>query len=145
MQLILVASAVMSGLVRQWSTAAGLLALTVFNAVMGMRQEGKAESANALRSTVKETALVRRDGTEREIPAEQLVVGDVVLLSAGDEVPADGRIIVASALQTDESALTGESVPAAKNASTLTADDLAPGDQVNMAFMNSPVTHGACR
>src|SRR5262249_42478951 len=86
---------------------------------------------------------VRRDGTESQIPAEQVVVGDVVLIAAGDEVPADGRIIAASALQIDESALTGESVPAAKDAGTLSGDELNPGDQTNMAFMNTPVTHGS--
>ena len=97
-----------------------LLLLTVLNAVIGLRQEGKAESAmNALKSMMKATARVRRDGATAEIPAEQLVVGDVVLLSAGDQVPADGRIIAASALQIDESALTGESVPAAKDARAL--------------------------
>src|SRR5215469_10434256 len=86
-------------------------------AVIGMRQEGKAESAmNALKSMMKATARVRRDGAEAQIPADQVVAGDVVLISAGDEVPADGRIIAASALQIDESALTGESVPAAKGA-----------------------------
>ncbi len=67
----------------------------------------------------------------------------MVLLTAGDQVPADGRIIAASALQIDESALTGESVPAAKGASTIAAGNLGPGDQVNMAFMNTPVTHGS--
>src|SRR5690242_16849487 len=109
-----------------------------------MRQEGKAESAmNALKSMMKATARVRRDGSESVIPAEQVVVGDVVLLSAGDEVPADGRIVAASALQIDESALTGESTPAAKSAETLQADELGPGDQLNMSFMNTPVTHGS--
>jgi Ca2+-transporting ATPase len=109
-----------------------------------MRQEGKAESAmNALKSMMKATARVRRDGTEAQIPAEELVVGDVVLISAGDQVPADGRIIAASALQIDESALTGESVPAAKDAETLSGDQLGPGEQTNMAFMNTPVTHGS--
>ena len=82
-------------------------------------------------------------GPNSQIPAEEVVVGDVVLLAAGDEVPADGRIIAATALQIDESALTGESVPAQKEASTLSGSDLAPGDQVNMAFMNTPVTHGS--
>jgi Ca2+-transporting ATPase len=70
-------------------------------------------------------------------------VGDVVLIAAGDQVPADGRIIAASALQIDESALTGESTPAAKDAETLAGDRLDPGDQSNMAFMNTPVTHGS--
>ena len=119
MQIILVAAAIVSLLIKEWSTAVLLLALTVLNAVVGLRQEGKAESAmNALKSMMKATARVRRDGTESEIPAEELVAGDVILLAAGDQVPADGRIIAASALQIDESALTGESVPAAKDAGT---------------------------
>jgi P-type Ca2+ transporter type 2C len=144
MQVILVAAAMVSLLIKEWSTAVLLVLLTVLNAVVGMRQEGKAESAmNALKSMMKATARVRRDGTESEIPAEQVVVGDVVLIAAGDEVPADGRIIEASALQIDESALTGESVPVAKEAGTLSGDHLGPGDQVNMAFMNTPVTHGS--
>jgi P-type Ca2+ transporter type 2C len=143
MQIILVVAAVVSLLVKEWSTAVLLVALTILNAVIGVRQEGKAESAmNALKSMMKATARVRRDGSESQIPAEQVVVGDVVFLAAGDEVPADGRIIAASALQIDESALTGESVPAAKDAETLPGGDLNPGDQTNMAFMNTPVTHG---
>src|SRR5262245_7165472 len=144
MQIILLAATVVSLLVKQWSTGILLFLLTILNAVIGMRQEGKAESAmNALRSMMKATARVRRDGSESQIPAEQVVVGDVVLIAAGDEVPADGRIIAASALQIDESALTGESVPAAKDADTLSRGELGPGDQTNMAFMNTPVTHGS--
>jgi Ca2+-transporting ATPase len=144
MQIILVAAAVVSLVVKEWSTAVLLLLLTVLNAVVGLRQGGKAESAmNALKSMMKATARVRRDGAEAQIPAEQVVVGDVVLIAAGDEVPADGRIIAASALQIDESALTGESTPAAKDAETLPGDRLGPGDQTNMAFMNTPVTHGS--
>src|SRR5215469_8475733 len=143
MQIILIVAAIVSLLIKEWSTGILLLALTVLNAVIGMRQEGKAESAmNALKSMMKATARVRRDGIESQIPAEQVVVGDVVLIAAGDEVPADGRIIAASALQIDESALTGESVPAAKDAQTLSGE-LGPGDQTNMAFMNTPVTHGS--
>ena len=144
MQIILVVAAVVSLLIKEWSTAVLLLLLTILNAVVGLRQEGKAESAmNALKSMMKATARVRREGSESEIPAEQVVVGDVVLIAAGDEVPADGRIIAASALQIDESALTGESVPAAKDAETLAGGQLGPGDQTNMAFMNTPVTHGS--
>ncbi|MFG3054679.1 cation-translocating P-type ATPase [Kitasatospora sp. NPDC048239] len=144
MQIILVASAVVALAIREWSTAVLLIVLTLFNAVVGLRQEGKAESAmNALRSMMKTTARVRRDGTEAQIPAEQLVVGDVVLITAGDTVPADGRIVRASSLQIDESALTGESVPAPKDAGTVTGERLGPGDQSGMAFMNTPVTHGS--
>jgi P-type Ca2+ transporter type 2C len=144
MQIILVVAAIVSLAIKEWSTAVLLLLLTVLNAVVGLRQQGKAESAmNALKSMMKATARVRRDGSESEIPAEQVVVGDVVLISAGDEVPADGRIIAASSLQIDESALTGESVPAAKDAETPSGDELGPGDQTDMAFMNTPVTHGS--
>jgi P-type Ca2+ transporter type 2C len=144
MQIILIAAAVVSALIAEWGTAVLLVALTVLNAVVGLRQQGKAESAmNALKSMVKASARVRRDGTELELDADQLVPGDVVILAAGGQVPADGRIIVANALQIDESALTGESVPAAKHTSTLPAGALNPGDQTNMAFMNTPVTHGS--
>jgi Ca2+-transporting ATPase len=144
MQIILVVAAVVSLLIQEWGTAVLLVVLTVLNAVLGLRQEGKAESAmNALKSMMKATARVRRDGTEAQIPAEALVVGDVVLIAAGDQVPADGRIVAASALQIDESALTGESTPANKDARTLPPGDLGPGEQTNMAFMNTPVTHGS--
>ena len=128
MQIILLAAAVVSLAIKEWSTAAILFFLTVLNAVVGLRQEGKAESAmNTLKSMMKANARVRRDGTESVVPADQLVVGDVVLLAAGDQVPADGRILAASALQIDESALTGESTPAAKDAVAVPADDLGLG------------------
>ncbi|MFJ6048754.1 cation-translocating P-type ATPase [Streptomyces sp. NPDC092307] len=144
MQLVLVAAAIVSLVIQEWTTAILLIALTLLNAIVGLRQEGKAESAmNALKSMMKATARVRRDGGEAELPAEQLVDGDVVLISAGDQVPADGRLVEASALQIDESALTGESVPAAKETGALPGSRLSPGDQVNTAFMNTPVTHGS--
>ncbi len=126
MQIILSVAAIVSLAIKEWSTAVVLVLLTLLNAVVGLRQEGKAESAmNALKSMMKATARVRRDGVETEIPAEQLVVGDVVLLAAGDQVPADGRIVAASSLQIDESALTGESTPAAKESSVLSGTSWA--------------------
>jgi Ca2+-transporting ATPase len=144
MQIILVIAGVLSLAIGQWSTGGALLALTVFNAAVGMRQEGKAESAmNALKSLTKREARVRRDGVEASIPAEQVVVGDLVLLAAGDDVAADGRIVQASSLDIDESALTGESTPASKLVDALADAELGPGDQRNMAFMNTPVTHGS--
>jgi Ca2+-transporting ATPase len=144
MQLILVGAAIVSLVIQEWGTAMLLLAITLLNAVVGLRQEGKAESAiNALKSMLKATARVRRQGTQAQIPAEQVVVGDVVLIAAGDQVPADGRLISASALQIDESALTGESVPVAKSAVTLGDGEMALADQTNMAFMHTPVTHGS--
>ena len=99
MQLILVGAAIVSLVIQEWGTAIVLIVITLFNAFVGLRQQGKAESAmNALQSMMKATARVRRDGAEAEIPAEQLVAGDVVLIAAGDEVPADGRIVTSSAL-----------------------------------------------
>ena len=144
MQIILVVAAVASILIGEISTGIAVLAITAVNALGGMRQQGKAESAmNALQSMLKASARVRRDGTEIEIAADQVVVGDVVLLTAGDDVCADGRIIEAASLQIDESGLTGESVPASKSAEAITDEEPGVGDQSNMAFMNSPVTHGS--
>ncbi len=144
MQIILLVAGIFSMVIGQFHTGVMVLILTVINAVVGLREEGKAESAmNALKSMMKATARVRRDGAEAQIPAEQVVAGDTVLLAAGDQVPADGRIVQAAALQIDESALTGESVPASKDAQTLSGAGLGPGDQTDMAFMNTPVTHGS--
>jgi Ca2+-transporting ATPase len=144
MQIILLIAGVLSLAIGEWSTGAVLLLLTVVNAVVGLRQEGKAESAmNALKSLTKQTARVRRDGVESAIPVEEVVLGDVVLITAGDNIAADGRIVAASALSIDESALTGESTPASKEATTLADEEVGPGDQKNMAFMNTPVTHGS--
>ena len=120
MQIILVAAAVASMLIGEIATGVVVLAITALNALGGMRQQGKAESAmNALQSMLKASARVRRDGAEVKIDGDQVVVGDVVLLTAGDEVCADGRIIEAASLQIDESGLTGESVPASKSAEVL--------------------------
>jgi len=144
MQIILVAAAVASMAIGQIATGVVVLLITALNALGGMRQQGKAESAmNALQSELKASARVRRDGAEVKIDADQVVVGDIVLLTAGDSVCADGRIIEAASLQIDESQLTGESVPASKDAAVITDPNPGLGDQTNMAFMNSPVTHGS--
>ena len=121
MQIILVAAAVASMAIGELATGVAVLLITALNALGGMRQQGKAESAmNALQSMLKTSARVRRDGAEVKIEADQVVVGDVVLLTAGDEVCADGRIVQAASLQIDESGLTGESVPASKTAEAIT-------------------------
>ncbi|HSU37786.1 MAG TPA: cation-transporting P-type ATPase [Propionibacteriaceae bacterium] len=144
MQIILVAAAIASIVIGQIATGVAVLLITALNALGGLRQQGKAESAmNALQSMLKTTARVRRDGSEVKVGADQVVVGDVVLLAAGDDVCADGRLIEATSLQIDESALTGESVPASKSADLITDPDPVLGDQSNMAFMNTPVTHGS--
>ncbi|MGH2882198.1 MAG: cation-translocating P-type ATPase, partial [Solirubrobacteraceae bacterium] len=144
MQIILLAAAIVSLAIKEWSTGVLLILITVLNAAVGLRQEGKAQSAmNALQAMVKATARVRRDGSEAEISAEEVVVGDVVVLEAGDDVPADGRIVAASSLQIDEAALTGESVPVSKGVEVPDGEDLGPADQTDMAFMHTPVTHGS--
>ena len=144
MQIILVAAAVASIVIGEVATGVAVLLITALNALGGLRQQGKAESAmNALQSMLKTTARVRRGGTEVKVPADQVVVGDVVLLAAGDDVCADGRLIEATSLQIDESALTGESVPASKSVEVVTDENPVLGDQTNMAFMNTPVTHGS--
>ena len=112
------------------ATGVAVLAITALNALGGLRQQGKAESAmNALQSMLKTSARVRRDGTEVKVPADQVVVGDVVLLAAGDDVCADGRLVEATSLQIDESALTGESLPAAKSTEVITDLDPVLGDR----------------
>ncbi len=117
MQIILVAAAVISLIfTRELSTTLVLLGLTVFNAVLGLRQESKAEaSLAALEKMMKNIARVRRDGQAVEIEAEQLVPGDIVLMEAGNRVPADGRLFVAATLEIEEAALTGESVASSKD------------------------------
>ena len=119
---LLVAGIVCLFLPGQFYTGVFLLLLTLFNAWMAMNQEGKAEaSASALQSMMVVKAKVRRDGNLAEIPMDQLVPGDIVNIEAGDLVPADARILSAATLEIDESALTGESVPAPKQVDAVAA------------------------
>src|SRR5215204_2070742 len=144
MQLVLVGAAVVSVVALQdISTGLVVLGLTVVNALMGLHQEGKAaESVASLRKMLIITASVRREGQIVEVPAEELVPGDIVGLEAGDKVPADGRILVAATLEIEEAGLTGESTPVAKSVSPVTGVDIPLGDRVDMAYMNSQVTRG---
>ena len=116
MQIVLLVAGVITIVVlRQWGTGIVLLGLTLFNALMGLSQEGKAEaSVAALQKMLIVKTRVRRDGQVHQLPAEQIVPGDIVLLEAGDRVPGDGRLPRAATLEIDESALTGESVPVPK-------------------------------
>jgi P-type Ca2+ transporter type 2C len=129
---------------KQWGTGVLLLLLTLLNAVLGLRQEGKAAAAvAALQKMMIVTARVRRDGRTVEIPAEELVPGDIVALEAGDIVPADGRLLRAATLEIAESALTGESLPVAKGTDPIGATDTPLGDRTDMVYMNTNVTRGA--
>ncbi len=121
-----------------------LLFLTLFNAVLGLNQEGKAAAAvAALQKMMIVKAKVRRGDELVEIPAEQLVPGDVISIEAGDVVPADGRLLKAATLEVAESALTGESMPVAKGVETVTQTDAPLGDRTDMVYMNTNVTRGA--
>ena len=144
MQIILVGAAVINQLFTgEWNTTLVLLGLTVFNAVMGLRQESKAEaSLAALEKMMKNIARVRRDGQAVEIDAEGIVPGDIVLMEAGNRVPADGRLFVTATLEIEEAALTGESVASPKDTDTIAKADAPLGDRHCMAYMNTAVTRG---
>src|SRR5688572_3522472 len=144
MQVILVGAAIVNQVVTgDIGTTIVLLGLTVFNAVLGLRQESKAEaSLAALEKMLKDIARVRRDGVAIEIDAAELVPGDIVLFEAGNRVPADGRLIVAATLEIEEAALTGESDPVLKDVAPIDGDDVGLGDRLCLAFMNTSVTRG---
>jgi P-type Ca2+ transporter type 2C len=145
MQIVLLAAGIGSLYpLKQLGTGILLILLTLFNAVEGVHQEGKAAAAvAALQKTMIIKARVRRDGQLAEISAGQLVPGDIVAIEAGDVVPADGRLIKAATLEIDESALTGESLPAAKGTEPVAGAETPLGDRADMAYLNTNVTRGA--
>src|SRR5436305_8301815 len=145
MQIVLLVAGVISIYpVKQPGTGIMILLLTLLNAVLGLSQEGKAAAAvAALAKMMIVKARVRRDGKLAQLPAEQLVPGDVVELEAGDVVPADGSGLAAATLEVAESALTGESVPVGKGVDPVPAADAALGDRTDMVYMNTNVTRGA--
>lgn len=143
MQILLVAAAAVNYVVtRDWGSTLVLLGLTVFNAVLGLNQESKAQaSLAALEKMLKNIARVRRDGQAIEVDSAELVPGDIVLMEAGNRVPADGRLFVAATLEIEEAALTGESAPTLKDLDTIDKE-VGLGDRLNLAFMNTSVTRG---
>ena len=151
MILILLAAALVSGItaVVEHESLADviiILAVVVINAVLGVVQESKAEKAiEALQQMAASTCRVLRGGQIQRIKTEELVVGDVILLEAGDAIPADGRILESASLQIEEAALTGESVPVSKAIEALSlgsAKDIPLGDRKNMVYMGSVVVYG---
>ena len=137
MQIVLLVAGILSLYpLKELGTGLLLIFLTLFNAVLGLRQEGKAASAvAALQKMMIIKAKVRRDGQLLEIPAEQLVPGDIVSIEAGDIVPADGRLLKAATLEIAEAALTGESLPVSKAADAVGGADTPLGDRTDMVFM----------
>jgi Ca2+-transporting ATPase len=123
-----------------------ILAVVIINACLGVYQESKAEQAiKALQEMAAATSKVLRDGSITQIRSEDIVVGDVVLLEAGDAIPADGRIIESASLKLEEAALTGESVPVSKYIDILNLEDgndIPLGDRKNMVYMGSSVAYG---
>lgn len=120
-----------------------ILLIVILNAVMGVMQESKAEKAlDALKNLSAPHARVIRNGEEQKIEAAELVPGDIIRLEAGDFVPADARLLHSSSLKSEESALTGESVPSEKDASVLVTEDAPLGDRTNMIFSGCSITYG---
>ena len=120
-----------------------ILLIVVLNAVMGVMQESKAEKAlEALKNMSAPHARVIRDGEEKIINASDLVVGDIILLEAGDFVPADARLLKSTSLKSEEAALTGESVPSEKDATVVCKEDAPIGDRTNMVFSGCSITYG---
>lgn len=150
MILILLAAAVVSFVVACSTGEASeffepllIVAIVIANAVMGVMQESKAEKAlEALKNLSAPHARVVRDGKESIVDATQLVAGDIILLEAGDFVPADARLLESSSLKSEESALTGESVPAEKDAQAVVAADAPLGDRHNMVYSGCSITYG---
>jgi len=140
---ILLVATTLSAFLGHGIEAIAIAVIVLFAVLLGFAQEYRAERATeALRNMAAPTATALRDKEEVEIPARTLVPGDVVLLRAGDKIPADVRLIEAVNLQIEEAALTGESIPVAKDAASLTDGELALGDRRNMAYAGTAATYG---
>ncbi len=144
--IILIVASIVSAALGDWVEAVVIMAIVVLNAVLGVVQEGKAEEAlAALKKMAAPDAHVMRGGHRTTVPARELVVGDVVLLEAGNFVPADVRLVESINLKVDEAALTGESVPVQKHADYILHTEAALGDRSNSAYMATMVTYGRGR
>ena len=137
------AIAVVEGNPKEFFEPVLILLIVLLNAVMGVMQESKAEKAlDALKSLSAPHARVIRDGKESVIDASQLVPGDIIRLEAGDFIPADARLLRSVSLKSEESALTGESVPSEKDAEAVVKEDAPLGDRSNMVFSGCSITYG---
>jgi len=141
---ILIAAAIISGIMGEISDSIVILIVILINALIGLIQESKAEKAlEALKHLSTPKALVKRDGVISEIPSEQVVVGDIAIIDAGRYIPADLRLIESANLKIEESAFTGESLPAEKDANLIINEEKPQiGDLRNMAFMSTLSTYG---
>jgi len=143
---VLLAAAVLSVVIKEWSDAGFIAAVLIINAVIGSIQEHSAQrAAAALQALVNIRSKVLREGGTYEISAEELVPGDIVLLGSGDKVPADIRLILSRDLVIDESLLTGESLPTHKDSDVILIEDTALGDTLNMLYTGTLVSRGRAR
>ena len=146
MILVLIAAALISGVIGDWVDTLVILLIVLLNASIGLVQSWRADQAlAALQRLSRAQATVLRSGQVQQVPAQALVPGDIVLLEAGNHVPADLRLIHIAQLKVDESALTGESVTVDKHANVLERTQHALGDRLNMAFKGTTATHGRGR
>jgi len=140
---ILIVASVVSAALGDFIEAAVIMAIVVLNAAIGVFQESKAEAAlAALKKMAAPEAQVIRDGHRTTVPTRELVPGDVVLLDAGNAVPADVRLVETANLKVDEASLTGESVPVNKRAEKILAEDAGLGDRSNSAYMSTMINYG---
>ncbi len=140
---ILIFAAILSAVLGDWIEAIAIAMIVALNAVLGVIQEGKAEEAlAALKKLASPDAIVVRGGHQQTIPASEVVPGDIVVLEAGNYIPADVRLIEAINLKVDEASLTGESVPVEKRTSVPVAEDAIIGDRRNMGYMSTMATYG---
>jgi P-type Ca2+ transporter type 2C len=143
---VLIGAAVISGLLEDWLDAAAILAIVLLNGVLGFIQEFRAErSLAALRNMSVATARAVRDGIVLSIPARELVRGDLILLEAGDRIPADARLIYTTNFHTQEASLTGESMPVQKQADVMAGADIPLAERTNMVFMGTVAVSGKAR
>jgi Ca2+-transporting ATPase len=141
--LVLIAAAVLAAMIGDLMDGIVIMVVVVINALLGFYQEYQAEqSLSALKKMLALQATVRRDGCTLELPAEQLVPGDVVILEAGNKIPADGRVVIARSLEVDESSLTGESLPVDKQQQAIAEKSVPLAERTNMLYMNNAVTRG---
>ncbi|MBR3424364.1 MAG: HAD-IC family P-type ATPase, partial [Clostridia bacterium] len=151
MIIILIVAAVLSGVTSVWEGEPPtdvfiILFIVILNSVLGVVQESKAEKAiDALREMTAATSKVMRDGVLVHVKSEELVPGDVIILEAGDAVPADARLIECASLKAEEAALTGESVAVLKDTEPVTGDEVPLGDRTNMVYTGSTVVYGRGR
>ncbi len=144
MVIVLLAATLIAGMLGEYVDAIAIMVIVFVNGFIGYFQEQKAEkSLEKLKELSAPMANVYRDKKWEKIMSRELVVGDIVKVTSGDRVPADIRIVKSSSLETEESALTGESLPVMKHATAITRDDLDAQDQVNMGFMGTLVTRGS--